>query len=185
MRKWLGHHQEISRAGLIGKRREVRKKKRVEAGARRETEVPEIIIVSDAVESTKVDLDGRSHREQAEGKNREEKYQAKRVRRKGKWFEWNQKKRRITLEKQRVRSRKKWKRGFLYQVRSVFRRKRCIVVTSKQCSEKSLSYWQLASVVIDKGTTKLCQKCFNNSLQAEGEKPLTNVQWRQVVEKKA
>ena len=33
-----------------------------------ETEVPEIIIVSDAVESTHVDLDGRSHREQAEAK---------------------------------------------------------------------------------------------------------------------
>ena len=30
-----------------------------------ETEVPEIIIVSDAVESTYVDFDGRSHREQA------------------------------------------------------------------------------------------------------------------------
>ena len=31
-----------------------------------ETEVPEIIIVSDAVESSKVDLDGKSHHEQAE-----------------------------------------------------------------------------------------------------------------------
>ena len=33
MRKWLGHHQEMSRTGLIGKRREVRKKS-VEAGVR-------------------------------------------------------------------------------------------------------------------------------------------------------
>ena len=44
----------------------------------------------------------------------------------------------------------------------------------KQCSEKPLSYWQLASVVINEGeesyTTNLCQKCFNNSLKAKGEK---------------
>ena len=59
----------------------------------------------------------------------------------------------------------------------------------KQCSEKTLSYWQLASVVMNEGdeahTTNLCQKCFNKHLQAEGEKTLSNVQWRQVVEKKA
>ena len=58
-----------------------------------------------------------------------------------------------------------------------------------QCSEKTLSYWQLASVVGNEGdeayTTNLCQKCFNKHLQAEGEKPLSNVQWRRVVEKKA
>ena len=34
-------------------------------------------------------------------------------------------------------------------------------------------------------TTNLCQKCCNKHLQAKGEKPLSNVQWRQVVEKKA
>ena len=59
----------------------------------------------------------------------------------------------------------------------------------KQCSEKTLSYWQLASVVVNEGdeayTTNLRQKCFNKHLQAKGEEPLTNVQWRQVVEKKA
>ena len=33
-------------------------------------------------------------------------------------------------------------------------------------------------------TTNLCQKCFNKHMQAKGEKPLSNVQWRQVVEKK-
>ena len=33
-------------------------------------------------------------------------------------------------------------------------------------------------------TTNLCQKCFNTHLQAEGEEPLTNVHWREVVEKK-
>ena len=46
-----------------------------------------------------------------------------------------------------------------------------------------------ALVVVNEGdeakTTNLCQKCFNKHLQAEGEKPLSNVQRRQVVEKKA
>ena len=60
---------------------------------------------------------------------------------------------------------------------------------NNQCSEKTLGYWQLASVVGNEGdeayTTNLCQKCFNKHLQAKGEKPLSNVQWRQVVEKKA
>ena len=50
----------------------------------------------------------------------------------------------------------------------------------RQCSEKTLSYWQLASVVVNEGdeafSTNLCQKCFNKHLQAKG---------RQVVEKKA
>ena len=37
--------------------------------AEEEAEVPEIIIVSDAVESTNVDFDGKSRREQAEEKS--------------------------------------------------------------------------------------------------------------------
>ena len=59
----------------------------------------------------------------------------------------------------------------------------------KQCSQKTLSFWQLASVVMNEGdkafTTNLCQMCFNKHLQAKGEEPLTNVNWRQAVEKKA
>ena len=38
----------------------------------------------------------------------------------------------------------------------------------RQCSEKTLSYWQLASVVVNDSdeayTTNLCQKCFNKTL---------------------
>ena len=38
----------------------------------------------------------------------------------------------------------------------------------KQCSEKSLNYWQLACVVVHEGdgayTTNLCQKCLNQPL---------------------
>ena len=43
-----------------------------------------------------------------------------------------------------------------------------------QCSDKTLSYWQLASVVANEGdeayTTNLSQKCFNKHQQAKGEK---------------
>ena len=43
----------------------------------------------------------------------------------------------------------------------------------KQCSEKTLSYWQLASVELNEGdeayTTGLCQKCSDKHLQVEGE----------------
>ena len=57
-----------------------------------------------------------------------------------------------------------------------------------QCSEKTLSYWQLASVVVNAGdeaySTNLCWKCFFKHLQAKGEKTVSNVQWRQVSEKK-
>ena len=41
----------------------------------------------------------------------------------------------------------------------------------RQCSEETLSYWQLASVVVNEGdeayTTNLCQMCFNKHLQAK------------------
>ena len=41
-----------------------------------------------------------------------------------------------------------------------------------RCSEKTLSFWQLASVVIQEGeesyTTNICQKCYNDSLKAKG-----------------
>ena len=45
--------------------------------------------------------------------------------------------------------------------------------SDNQCSEKTLSFWQLASVVIQEGeepyTTNLCQKCYNDSLKAKWE----------------
>ena len=46
-----------------------------------------------------------------------------------------------------------------------------------RCIEKTLSFWQCASVVIKEGeesyTTNLCQQCHNDSLVAKGNKPLT------------
>ena len=57
-----------------------------------EAEVPEIIIMSDAVEGTFVDLDGESHREHVEAKfSRRGSLKVQ----KGKWFGWNPKKHRI------------------------------------------------------------------------------------------
>ena len=58
-----------------------------------------------------------------------------------------------------------------------------------QCSEKKLSFWQLASVVIEEGekscTTNLCQQCYNESLEAEGDKLLSKWKWYEFEEKKA
>ena len=43
-----------------------------------------------------------------------------------------------------------------------------------QCSEKTLSFWQFASVVIKEGeesyTTNLCQQCYNKYLEAKRRK---------------
>ena len=43
-----------------------------------------------------------------------------------------------------------------------------------QCSEETLSFWQFPSVVIKEDeesyATNLCQKCYNESLKAKGEK---------------
>ena len=42
-----------------------------------------------------------------------------------------------------------------------------------QCGEKTLSFWQLASVVIKGGeesyATNLCQQCYNKYLEAKGD----------------
>ena len=58
-----------------------------------------------------------------------------------------------------------------------------------QCSEKTFSFWQLASVVIQEGeesyTTNMYQKCYNDSLKAKGEKTQTNWQWRRLAGQKA
>ena len=58
-----------------------------------------------------------------------------------------------------------------------------------RCSEKTLSFGQFASVVKKEGeesyTTNLCQQCYNESLVARDDKPLTKWQWCEFVEKKA
>ena len=45
--------------------------------------------------------------------------------------------------------------------------------SDRQCNEKTLRYWQLASVVVNEGdeayTTNLCQMCFNEHSQAKGK----------------
>ena len=43
-----------------------------------------------------------------------------------------------------------------------------------QCSEKTLSFWQFASVVMkdceESYTTSFCQQCCNKSVEAKGDK---------------
>ena len=58
-----------------------------------------------------------------------------------------------------------------------------------QCIEKTLSFWQLASVVKQEGeesyTTEICEKCDSDSLKAKGDEPLTRWQWHELVAKGA
>ena len=58
-----------------------------------------------------------------------------------------------------------------------------------QCSDKTLSFWQFASVVIKEGEesykSKLCQQCCNDPLVAKGDTPLTKRQWYEFVDNKA
>ena len=80
-KRW--HHQEISRTGLTGKRREVREETSGGLNQKGKAEVPEIIVVTDAVASTFVDLDGGSRPEQVEARlsrREREKHWAKGVR---------------------------------------------------------------------------------------------------------
>ena len=60
--------------------------------------------------------------------------------------------------------------------------------SDNQCSEKTLSFWQFASVEIKEGeesyTTNLCQQCNNKYMEATGDEPLTNWQRYEFVGKK-
>ena len=58
-----------------------------------------------------------------------------------------------------------------------------------RCSDKAVSFWQLASVVVEDGeecnTANLCQQCNNKKLVANGGAPSKKWQWYAVVEEKA
>ena len=62
-----------------------------------------------------------------------------------------------------------------------------LLLCDNRCSEKTHCFWQCASVVVDDGeeahTINLCQQCYNESLVARGDKPLTKWQWYTFVEK--
>ena len=159
----------------------------------READVPEIIIVSDAVESTIVDLGGKSRREQAEeGSFRrerevpgEEGEEVKTPKRKVIRVESEETQDYIRQAKSAEQEEAEVR---IFLPSAISAPQKPLFRCGNQCSEKTLSYWQLAYLVIFEGeesyTTNLCQKCFNSSLKAKGEKPLTNVQRRWVVEKK-
>ena len=140
--------------------------------------MPEIIIVSDAVESTDVDLDGKSHREQAEAKlSRREREvpgeDGEEINKSEKESDSSGIRRNACLRKRSSAEQEEVEeRIFVPSAVSVLQKMmfRC----DKQCSEKSLSYWQLASVVINEReesyTTNICLKCFNNSLKQQEKK---------------
>ena len=156
-----------------------------------EAEVPEIIIVSGAVEGTPVDLDGESRREQV-GAN---------LSRRGREIPNGEGKEIKGPKGKVVRVESEETQDYVREAESTkYEEERTFVPSAvsvplkplfrcdNQCSEKTVSYWQLASVVVSEGdeayTTNLCEKCFNKHLQAKGEEPLTKVMWRQAVEKK-
>ena len=63
--------------------------------------------------------------------------------------------------------------GLSFLPRAISAPRKPMYLSDNQCSEKTLSFWQLASVVIQEGeepyTTNLCQKCCNDSLKAKWE----------------
>ena len=144
MRKWLGRDWEEARMMEDGEWR-------LEPDG--EAEVPEISLVSDAVEGTPVDLDGESRHEQLEAKlsrkGREMLNEGEEIR--------SPKRKVIRVESEEtqdcVREGKSMEheeeeeRTFVRSAVSVPLNplSRC----DKQCSEKTLSCWQLASVVVE------------------------------------
>ena len=147
--------------------------------AEEEAEVPEIIIVSDAVESTNVDLDGKSRREQAEEKSTRRQREAP-----DKLCEEmkSPKRKVIRVESEETQDyvreaksaeQEEVKEGIFVPSRMSVPQKQ-LFLCDNQCSEKTLSYWQSASVVMQEGeeshTTDICKMCFNKSLKAKGEK---------------
>ena len=118
-----------------------------------EAEVPEIIIVSDAVEGTNVDLDGESRHEQSEanfsrrdgevpGEEGEELTSPKRNVIRVETEETQDYVREAkSAEQEEVEER-------IFVPSAVGVPKKVMFRCDRQCSEKSLSYWQLASVVI-------------------------------------
>ena len=139
-------------------------------------EVPEIIIVSDVVEGTPVDLDGESRHEHVEAKlstrgremlNEDEEIGIP----KGKVIRVESEETQDYVKEGRsTEQEEEEKRTFVPSAVSVALKPlfRC----DKQCSETTLSCWQLASAVVNGGdeaySTNLCQKCFNTHLQAKG-----------------
>ena len=162
--------------------RDERKRRRcMEAGPEGETELPETRVVSDGVAGINVDLNGESHheREQIKKKNpevkvacQEEKAKKSKARR--------EKLIRVESEETQdyVREAKdtgqEETEGLSFVPSAISAPRKPMFLSDNQCSEKTLSFWQLASVVIQEGeescTTNLCEKCCGDSLKAKWEK---------------
>ena len=149
-----------------------------------DVEVLEIIIVSDAVEGTPVNLGGESRREQVEAKlsrrEREMLNEGEEIRSpKRKVIRVKSEETQDYVREEKITEFEEEKeRTFIPSAGGVPLKPlfRC----DRQCSEKTLSYWPLATVMVNEGDeaykTILCQKCVNKHLQAKGEEPLTYVE---------
>ena len=144
----------------------------------REAEALEIMIVSDAVEGTFVDLDGESHHQQVEAakfsrRGREMVNEGEEIKSpKSKVIRVESEETQDNLrEAKSTEYEEEEERTFVPSAVSVPLKP--LIRCDNQCSEKTLSCWQLASVVLHEGdgayTTNLCQMCFNKHLQAKGE----------------
>ena len=159
-----------------------------------ETEMPETRVVSDGVDGVHVDStgEGRHERKQEttpEGKAKRPEKKVKKLRaQNGKQFGVEPEETQDYVREANDMDQEEGEEISFVPSATSFPQKllfRC----DTQCSEKTLSFWQLASVEIKEGeescTTNLCQKCYNGSLKAKGDEPLTKWQWHEFVEKKA
>ena len=179
VKEYKAMHEEDFWSSWLRKMRKVKKKEKL------------MLREEDAVEGTLVDLDGESRWEQVEAMlsrrcremlNEDEEIRSpkRKVIRVESEETQNYVKEGRSTEQEEEEQRTFVPSAVSVPIKLLFR-------CDRQCSEKTLSYWQLSSVVVNEGdeayTADLCQKCFNKHLQAKGEEPLTNVKWRQVVEK--
>ena len=177
----VGRHQEICRTGLTGKRREVWNTASGGWSQREKQRCQRSLSCKAAANRQKKDLLEEKEKHLAQGVEEIRSPQKKVIRVEPEETQD------YVREAKSAEQEEVEERIFVPSAKSVPQKPlfRC----DNQCSEKTLSHWQLASVVIDEGeesyTTNLCQMCFHISLKAKGEKPLTDVQWRQAVQKKA
>ena len=155
--------------------------------------MPETGIVADGVEGIFVDLNGEDHQERGQVKNHrsqsdvpgEQGEESKSPKRKIIRVE-SEETQDYVREAKSTDQEEAEEMTFVPSAMSVPQKPlfRC----DNQCSEKTLSFWQLASVVIQEGeesdTTNLRQKCYNQSLKAKGDEPLIRWQWHEFVERK-
>ena len=152
-----------------------------------ETEVLETVIVSDVVEGTCVDSNGEGHHGRGKVKNHrsqrgvqgEEDEEIKSPKKKVIWV-GSEETQDYVREAKSTDQQEVEELSFVSSAISVPQE---MIVRCDQCSEETLSFWEFAPVAIRESeesyTTDICEKCYNGSPRAKGEKPLTNWQCRE------